>query len=503
MIMWKECSKIVTFTFTAICTFAIQTNYLMAFSEDVCVMTSEDGKLSIENCLNSDYCGPNAENHLRCRANSLLTAMDAFNYPARSVLHTDSTFFIAQMIGLREDVAYWIAAYNESADVGTYVPFDMFGKRYYDEDPNKRSNLMPEYTTTANMFGWYRQSGMTGGINFHFPAVFKYSAQSPYPGATNPTYRIDGQQPRLDDPIYEGQLYHLRQWALFNKNACTNGLSEYDSVSKSFFTSSTCYRENVSGLENNPASAKKWISGRLPLLSMKDDVYADFAAYSGPAIAKALPVDTNSDGVNDLLNDVIYDYDLYEELLSPSLGILYSEPIEQKPKVPAIIARMGIYLHFLQDRISHYQCSDASIVNEPDKDGYFHYTYSTEQCTADLHAVRHYEELGFPAALIPQRTYSAMIYTWDELVSFAQMHPQFLEVQFSPAQLKLMKEEVIGNKSRPGILFTDAISKQSACERVQAIVRLNDAYGLQQMPGYDIQQIETMCPQEEIHLTKR
>jgi hypothetical protein len=40
------------------------------------------------------------------------------------MLHADATYFLAQALGFRSDVAYWIAAYNEVADLNRYAPID-------------------------------------------------------------------------------------------------------------------------------------------------------------------------------------------------------------------------------------------------------------------------------------------------------------------------------------------------------------------------------------------
>lgn len=47
--------------------------------------------------------------------------------PGRSMVHADSTYFIAQALGYRADVAYWITAYNEVTDYTQYKPLDQCG----------------------------------------------------------------------------------------------------------------------------------------------------------------------------------------------------------------------------------------------------------------------------------------------------------------------------------------------------------------------------------------
>ncbi len=40
----------------------------------------------------------------------------------RSLVHTDSTYIIARKVGFSVRDAYWIAAYSEATDLGTFVP---------------------------------------------------------------------------------------------------------------------------------------------------------------------------------------------------------------------------------------------------------------------------------------------------------------------------------------------------------------------------------------------
>ena len=54
--------------------------------------------------------------------------------PGRSMVHADSTYFIALALGYRSDVAYWIAAYNEVTDYAQYVPIDQCGNAGLEQD---------------------------------------------------------------------------------------------------------------------------------------------------------------------------------------------------------------------------------------------------------------------------------------------------------------------------------------------------------------------------------
>src|SRR5262245_54194464 len=94
-----------------------------AFLEDLCLpRKGRKGPLSW--CLN-----PNCLNPLNMPNRSCLQQnIDFFTLPpGRSMIHADSTYFIAQALGYRPDVAYWIAAYNEVTDYALYNPIDQCG----------------------------------------------------------------------------------------------------------------------------------------------------------------------------------------------------------------------------------------------------------------------------------------------------------------------------------------------------------------------------------------
>src|SRR5215217_5471567 len=62
--------------------------------------------------------------------------------PGRSMVHAESTFFIAQALGYRSDVAYWIAAYNEVTDYGQYVPIDQCGVQAANDNTIANKNTL-------------------------------------------------------------------------------------------------------------------------------------------------------------------------------------------------------------------------------------------------------------------------------------------------------------------------------------------------------------------------
>jgi hypothetical protein len=96
---------------------------LNAFLEDLCLPRWAGGP-TLSWCINPDCLNPKKSSNSTCPSE---TAAFITIKPGRSMVHADSTFFIAQALGYRSDVAYWIAAYNEVTDYSQYVPIDQCG----------------------------------------------------------------------------------------------------------------------------------------------------------------------------------------------------------------------------------------------------------------------------------------------------------------------------------------------------------------------------------------
>ena len=92
-----------------------------AFLEDLCLpRRGTSGAMTW--CLQPTCLNPQPNKACPAQIAEFATIM-----PGRSMVHHDSTYFIAQAVGFRANVAYWIAAYNEVADYTQYVPIDQCG----------------------------------------------------------------------------------------------------------------------------------------------------------------------------------------------------------------------------------------------------------------------------------------------------------------------------------------------------------------------------------------
>lgn len=470
------------------------------FSEDLCV-DQESGQ--IVNCLTDDKCNPFLGPTPRCRVNLLFDGAAAIELAtkeqARSIVHVDVTHFLAQAIGLTPRAAYWIAAYNEVTDIGSYSPFGIDGKVVH-EDPE----LGP--VTAIPFNGWTRTYAYTSAWSYHIPAPFKHEGEELVPDCNGDLgrnedpnmYRICGAKPDLNDTVHEGNLVHYRDWALGYRpsgegehGACAAGLTVADGVSN--YSGPTCYKDDPELLYNS-SDVTKYIKGRMPILRGLDMFALPFEAFTGRQIAKFTPPDRmfpmprlpklrkiNPDLMDVRLADNLVDIVVEETTPSDLTAILSGKSVEEFTH----LIRMGVYLHVLQDRISHHICGDISSVTGPDASGRFTYGYDGLECGQDMHSYYHFQEIG--QRTLPLRTTSSIEYVFDELMAFAEKFPTWADG--APEVItSAYREKVVADVS--AVLLVP-----EGCERVKAMIELVDSYGFTQMPGNSVSnaQLDAMC----------
>ncbi len=141
----------------------------------------------------------------------------------------------------------------------------------------------------------------------------------------------------------------------------------------------------------------------------------------------------------------------------------------------ADVARLGVYLHFLQDRVSHNLCSDAAqtATAGPNLMGDYTVAFDDEQCNAPIHALRHVWEVGagYDPNQLEQReqtTEQALRVTYRELQVFAE-HLGVARAELPP------EDDLIAD-----LLVVLQVPDASA--RVDAMEQLFDAWGVAQLP---------------------
>ena len=366
-----------------------------AFFEDICIpRKGKTGPLSW--CIRPNCASPLNTPNRSCPEQ----AADFFTVqPGRSMVHADSTYFLAQALGYRADVAYWITAYNEVTDYGLYQPLDQCGVRA--SSSNSGKNYM-----AAPFNGFVRTNTGTDGPLDHYTASFSPNGQgTDVHGAGGVQavyplhYPIPGYPEHIDD-TYQKTLANLRQWAMLATTdpglLCTVGFT-------SSATTSGCFEGTI--------------TGTVPFLRAVNNVGVKLSVALG---RKVLNIDANGkvdyyDKLQSYLNDP-----------SKTTGTLWMSPTPGP--VPVQLARLGLYLHVLQDTSSHatYCGDDApSVPGGRDVGTYMYQDSPTslkvlfgEGCANSPHLAGHLQETGTGANALPLRDYVALNNTIDELILF-------------------------------------------------------------------------------------
>ena len=364
-----------------------------AFLEDLC----QARRPKLQGATISWCIQPNSAGQSVNRASVKQTLDFATIKPGRSMIHADSTYFMAQALGYRADVAYWIIAYNENADYSVYQPIDQCGTQA--STSNSGKNFI-----TAAFNGFKRTNRNTDGPLDHYIVSYSPNGQGTDvhgAGGVQALYPFHYPKPgyplHIDD-TYQKTLANLRQWAMIPTTdpglLCTVGLTA---------SATTC----VEGVN---------ITGTVPLINAS----TKGIPLSIKAGKKVLDLDSN--------NVPTY-YDKLESYLddpSRTTGTLYLAP--NPGPVPLQLARFGLYLHCLQDSSSHSTfCGDDAPAPPGGRDpGTYMYTASDghiqlsfgSSCASSPHLAGHVQETGTGDAPLPLRDYVALNNTVDELIAF-------------------------------------------------------------------------------------
>lgn len=390
--------------------------YAHGFAEDACPSSAPASSwqaCSLEPCrLGSE--------HKTCETIALLTTVtsqgtSSKNGGSRSSVHFDATYYLAQAAGFSPRDAHMIAAYDQAVDTGQYVHRGNSSQLLVDPAKCSKEGADPACAlNTLTMGGLDRNNFVSGGVFFHFMA--------PRMGASHD----DGLAPDVDDPAAELFLNHLRRWAYGLGPLCVGGL-----------TNASTQGDLASGVScfNTTTRSPPLLMGRIPAASELG--YLGFADWLAP-LGEQTIVTEAATGKNTVASDL------------PKYFTRGEQPL----------VRLGIYLHALQDRISHHRCVDVSHLDGPrpadaDKiimnpfvsqlyllyqspslqtlqqlvtgaqlttDPDFFYVFDTDECDQLSHANRHTWEVGAPQQSLQPRdqtTRAALLATLHELRAFA------------------------------------------------------------------------------------
>lgn len=417
---------------------ALPAQVAYAFAEDLCFdAQGVYGAGPVIDCLPVPVqCDPDlGEDYdsVSCQLATIAAAIG--NVPGRSTIHVDATYYIAQALGLDRTSAYWLVAYNEAVDLGIYVPYDEQGEPLVstlDDD----ENLIPDVCEvsdppdncaylTKRIDGVNRGNFADGGIFFHFHAPHHGLDTTPLPG-------LDGLAPDPTDAETEVMLANLRRWAFGKGPACTGGLTE-QTAAGDYATGAGCFTR---------ASGEP------------GEIHGELAALAQVAV----PINSVS-GL---------------QVISNFAGQVRSDDFDTYIGEHAVWARLGIYLHAVQDRVSHHRCIDVSVLTGPYPEGAdFVATMTGNNCNQINHAARHAWETGVdPDNLHPRdrTTPAALELTWNELSAWLQDHGQGVEV--SSRRMRMVLGALNGALAQDG------------AARLTGLVRAGCSLGYEPLPGH-------------------
>ncbi len=431
-----------------------------AFVEDICITPNGavenfylDASIqSVPECGYGKY-------FPRCVYKVIKRGTDTFGETSicRGIIHFEAVYFTAQAVGFSGEMAYFVAAFSQAIDFTQYRALDSCG------------NDLPLRYWTPPLRGLLRTSTVSGGSIRHLGVPY-----GDHIGSTDalvPNWRA----------LQEGTLSQARSWAFGKSDLLCHGGFTQSVDEGNPFSGSKC----ASGGQLN-SDVSKLVSGPIPL--------SGGVTKLGPQI---LHFDcepdcwcSNScgDGTPPLTprNVLRAEGGNFGEYLSqgPFARLENGDP------VPELIARLGIFMHWISDRASHASCtnSEKSRVTGPDENGDYLITLDTYRCNAITHGMEHYWEQGMGDETTPGSEAALRLY-YQELQEFVNeqrdKNPSWFRAELTP----LPFEYVVGTQARPGITLKATLEKD-ARKRVGIIVDALKDQSLMAIPGF-----ETFCNQ--------
>jgi len=409
-------------------------NSSSAFYDDLC-FAPQGADWKVANCLANSAphcsikndcvpasCGADAasEKNSQCTSPVAASFGNGEDPHARSMIHADSIYLLAQAVGLDGRAAYFIAAYGDtpdkagqfilmvSASGGGYTPYT---------DPLHATIALPDL---------FR--GSARGSAIHFPLF------------TGEALKI------VPDSNHEG-VSRLRSWALGDGSGhfpppCIGGLTFPSHPAKSYFIGEKCYvSSSALGFEGGADRVNQTANVSL---SGDTSFQSGDQPFSSPSSAKISAADKP-----------VFADDLQ--------GLLDGSParFDGVRPVPLALLKMGVYLHSLMDRVSHAPALTPLTVPA---------TSPSSDFTGGLdwtipHPYLHFEEVGIPT--LSSRTEQALNLAYDELALFAKRNAEFL----APHPVITAKSKVVP------ALINSVLNERAAAARLNALEKLSRTLG--------------------------
>lgn len=419
-----------------------------AFGQDICFSAHGMSRL---NCLNvGKQCRTNhlsPEMDIQCRLLAIGSALSSFGSKnggneligGRSLVHSDATYFMAQLIGYSPWQAYEIMVYSEATDQSQYTPFGQNGRQLLSNATivacqNQWGSAMPNecLLTTPSVKGVGRFSVHTGGIWLHLHARYSPDGQ---PLSDTP-YPVDYLAPQY--ATHEKLLHDFHAWVFDEKKGmCVYGITNIDPTTHTI---------------NSCTNSKYTINSTM-----------NMSVFSFPPIIIPFVTPLGNFQINNTDNtsqNPVYANDR-------SLDT-YLFPHE------AAYAKIGMFIHSLADRYSHHVCSDRSYFFQNDS-GNYEAIFNSTYCAQGGHFLRHVWEQGTDQSDANldkefQTIRPALLAVYQTLLAYAQ-HREI------PIHANVDRDKIIDDLVR-------VLSLYDASERLDQMVALMDAYQILPLPGH-------------------
>lgn len=392
-----------------------------AFAEDVCqayrgkgVITEESAVIPLPfNCYDLECTDgvDGGEEGAQCIVSgfgTLVLADMLYKLHGRNTLHFDVVWLLGRAAGLTATDAATLASYSQATDLGEYRHYDYQG------------NALPSFTSES-IEGVKRTNYATFGFWLHYVPWFREEGET----KRKLTYdfgHADGQSPFASGEV---PLNHIRDWAFGVRDTlCTFGLTD---------SQGNCY--------GDPAQDQS--SGRLNLY---------------------VPI-VNPIAVQD---QVTLGRQKIKPCADSSDQSCYNTDYDKANK--GSIKALGIYLHAMDDRISHFQCSDFSAIEQSMGGASTSDEYTLNYamtCGQLLHVGMHYRETGHSP--VPARSINALVYTLLEIDDWIKVTGYDRDSSYVGG---IEKYKTVAIK-----MVTEGLSQECAAARVQRlcqIARAND-----------------------------
>ncbi len=411
----------------------VATDPAAAFSEDICYAYQKD-TIGLDtdaviprpfNCTDLNCSdGTDGDNQgASCAVSGFGTLVAAdmlYKLHGRNSVHFDVVWLLGRVMGLSKQDSNDLAAFNQATDLGHYRNFDYTGTQVLFE--------------SENIEGVQRTNKDTDGFWFHF--VPWYRQPSDTEDQHSLTYDSSHSKGESPFPEWEVPLNHVRAWAFGQrKTLCSFGITQTDALGYPPLDGS-CYPEN------QPARLDFYLTMFGPVAV--DETTEIFGQ-------KIQPCDNENDRSGE--QDTCYKTD-YDQQISGDIKAL------------------GIYLHMLGDRLSHFLCSDYSAIEAEAQDGkttvdQFKLRYALS-CGTGTHLAMHVRETGHTP--VPERTRDTVQYTLNEIDDWIQTTGYVRQPTY-----------VADSKERDRIverILEEAIPQTCAAHRLEALCKIAHDYGL-------------------------